>query len=224
MLKPHDFDTVQANSNYTPLEKGGYICRIMGVEETATRDGAPMLSVSLDIAEGPESGRFAKEYRDDTRNPKKWGCIYRQNITTRDGGTSPFFKGLITAIEESNGMTVNWTDNPQAFAEQFKNRLVGVVFGREQYKKQDGTLAWTTRPTLCITVQKLRAGDFTVPEDKEYKETVGASNAPGAYSAPGYSAPQFENMAVNRYVNGTAEPPVSVPQTSAYSQQLDLPF
>ena len=85
-----------------------------------------------------------------------------------------------------------------------------MVFAREQYKKQDGTLVWTTRPSLCISVQKLRAGDFTVPEDKEYKE------APGAYSTPGYTTPQFDNMAVNRYVNGTAEvPPMS---------SNDLPF
>lgn len=209
MLKPHDFDTVQANSNYTPLEKGGYICRIMSVEETTTQNRAPMFNVSLDIAEGPETGRFAKEYRDDTRNPKKWGCVYRQGVMTRDGGTSPFFKGLITAIEESNGFAVNWCDGPQ-FAEQFKNKLVGVVFAREQYKKQDGSLVWTTRPSLCISVQKLRAGDFTVPEDKEYKE------APGAYSAPGYTAPQFDNMAVNRYVNGTADVPPMNPN--------DLPF
>ena len=125
MLKPLDYENVQANSNYTPLEKGGYIYRIMVVEEATTQNGALMFNVSLDIAEGPETGRFAKEYREDTRNPKKWGCVYRQGITAKDGGTNPFFKGLITAIEESNGMTVNWTEDPNAFAAQFKGKLVG---------------------------------------------------------------------------------------------------
>ena len=210
MLKPHDFDNVQANSTYTPLEKGGYICRIMGVEEATTQNGASMFNVSLDIAEGPETGRFAKEYRDDTRNPKKWGCVYRQGITAKDGGTNPFFKGLITAIEESNGMTVQWTDNQEAFAAQFKGKLVGVIFGREEYAKQDGTKAWSTKAQLCMPVAKIRSGDFKIPEDKPLAQL------PGAYSTPGYTTPQFDNMAVNRYVNGTADVPPMNPN--------DLPF
>lgn len=224
MLKPHDFDNVQANSTFTPLASGGYICRIMGVEEASTRNGAPSLHVSLDIADGPEAGRFANEYRADTRNPKKWGCIYCQTITTRDGGTSPFFKGLICAIEESNGMTVQWIDDAQAFAAQFKNRLVGVIFAKEQYKKDDGSLVWKTKPTRCISTGDIRNGNFTVPEDKPYTETA------GAYTATGYTAPQFDRSAVDRYLGGNAssEPPVSMPPAGNWETPPpaanDLPF
>lgn len=212
MLKPHDFDNVQANSTFVPLAPGGYICRIMGVQETTTQNGVPSFHVSLDIAEGPETGRFAKEYRSDTRQDKKWGCIYRQTITTRDGGTSPFFKGLICAFEESNGTTVQWIDNPQAFAEQFKNKLIGVVFGREEYKKTDGSKAWSTKPTVCMSVQKIRSGDFTTPEDKPYVE------APGAYTTPGYTPPQFDQSAIDRYLGSAGTPPMQP------TEPVDLPF
>lgn len=220
MLKPLDYENVQANSSFTPLAPGGYVCRIMGVEEGVSRNGAPTFYVSLDIAEGPEANRFATEYRNDTRPDKKWGCVYRQLITTKDGGTSPFFKGLITAIEESNGMTVNWTDNQEAFAAQFKGKLVGVIFGREEYAKQDGSKAWNTRAQLCMPVAKIRSGDFKVPEDKPLAQL------PGEYHTPGYTAPQFDQSAVNQYLGGSAPAPSFAPSSTPPFEAVanDLPF
>ena len=200
MLKPLDYENVQANSSYTPLAPGGYVCRIMGIQEAATRNGTPSLHVSLDIAEGEEADRFAKEYRTDNRPDKKWGCVYRQTIVTSTGATSPFFKGMMTAIEESNNMTVQWTDNPVAFEAQFKGKLIGVLFGREEYTKNDGTNAWSTKPTMCMSVQKIRSGDFTVPEDKPL------APKPGEYHTPGYTAPNFDQSAVNRYLNTPSAP------------------
>lgn len=223
MLKPHDFDTVQANSTFTPLAPGGYICRIMGVKESSTQSGAPALLVSLDIADGPEANRFATEYRNDTRNPKKWGCVYRQVITTKDGGTNPFFKGMICAIEESNVMTVQWTDNKEAFAAQFKDKLIGVLFGREEYTKQDGTNTWITRPQSCLNIGDIRNGNFKVPEDKPLAQPA------GAYTTPGYTAPQYDQSAIDRYLGGNtstpSEPPVSVPPAANWNSGAnDLPF
>ena len=217
MLKPLDFDNVQANSNFTPLAPGGYVCRIMGVEEGVTRNGAPTFNVSLDIAEGPESNRFANEYRANTRPDKKWGCVYRQLITTKDGGTSPFFKGLITAIEESNGMAVQWTDNQDAFAAQFKGKLVGVIFGREEYAKQDGSKAWSTKAQICVPVAKIRSGDFEVPVDKPLAQL------PGEYHTPGYTAPQFDQSAVNQYLGGSVTAQFAPPPMPS-AEPADLPF
>lgn len=216
MLKPLDFDNVQANSSFTPLAPGGYVCRIMGVQEAATQKGAPSLHASLDIAEGPEANRFTNEYRNDTRPDKKWGCVYRQTITTKDGGTSPFFKGLITAIEESNGMTVQWTEDSNAFAAQFKGKLLGVIFGREEYAKQDGSTAWSTKPQLCMSVAKIRSGDFKVPEDKPL------APAAGAYTTPNYTAPTFDNVAVDRYLGSASSPSFAPPMVS--NEPVDLPF
>lgn len=215
MLKPLDYENVQANSSYTPLPAGGYVCRIMGVQEAATMNGKPSLHVSLDIAEGPEANRFTNEYRADTRQDKKWDCIFRQTITTNDGGTNPFFKGLITAIEESNGMTVQWTDNQEAFAAQFKGKLVGVIFGREEYEKNNGAKTWKTVAQLFMPVAKIRAGEFTVPADKPF------TPAPGAYTTPNYTAPTFDNSAVERYL-GNASAPSFVPPVS--NEPVDLPF
>ena len=217
MLKPLDYENVQANSNFTPLAPGGYVCRIMGTEEGVSRNGAPTFNVSLDIAEGPEANRFTTEYRNDMRPDKKWGCVYRQLITTKDGGTSPFFKGLITAIEESNGMTVQWTDNQEAFAAQFKGKIVGVIFGREEYAKQDGTKAWSTKAQLCMPVAKIRSGDFKIPEDKPLAQL------PGEYRTPGYTAPQFDQSAVNQYLGGSA-PAQFAPPPMPSAEPADLPF
>lgn len=217
MLKPLDYENVQANSNFTPLAPGGYVCRIMGVEEGVSRNGAPSFNVSLDIAEGQESNRFVTEYRNDTRPDKKWGCVCRQLITAKDGGTNPFFKGLITAIEESNNMTVQWTDNQEVFAAQFKGKLVGVIFGREEYEKNNGAKAWRTVAQLCMPVAKIRSGDFKVPEDKPLAQL------PGEYRTPGYTAPQFDQSAVNQYLGGSA-PTQFAPPPMPSAEPADLPF
>ena len=45
MNKPNDFDNVQAFGEYTPLPAGGYVCRIMGVEETVSSNGKAMIII-----------------------------------------------------------------------------------------------------------------------------------------------------------------------------------
>lgn len=209
MLKPLDYENVQANSSYTPLAPGGYVCRIMGIQEAATMNGKPSMHVSLDIAEGPESNRYAKDYRENTDPNKKWGCIYRQTITDNSGATSPYFKGMISAIEESNNMTVQWTENSEVFAAQFKGKLVGVLFRKEEYIKNDGTNAWSTKPFMFMSAQKVRSGDFKAPADKPLEPK------PGEYHTPGYTAPSFDQSAVSRYLNTPSAPA---------AEPVDLPF
>lgn len=163
MLKPNDFESVQEYGDFIPVELGGHVCKIMGVKETKSKKDKDMLEISLDIAEGNQIGYYAAQYKADSRTPKKWGCIVYQLIYDNDGNTNRGLKTFITAVEKSNpNFKVTWDDN---FANGFKNKLVGGVFGREQYQDTKGELKFSTKCSSFKSVDIIKAG-VEVPEDK----------------------------------------------------------
>ena len=168
MNRPADYDKVQEYGTFTPLPAGGYVCRIMSVEETASRAGAPMIKIFLDIAEGQFKDYFANQYRANTRADKKWSysAIINQLVydTSGNNSTNRGFKTFVTSVCESNqGFNVAWGDG---FSACFKNRLVGVLFGREEYIGTDGKTHWSTKALNFRSVKTIRDGGFEIPADK----------------------------------------------------------
>ncbi len=167
MEKPKDFDTAKATGEYKPLPAGGYVCVIIGVDETISKTGKQMLKIALDIAEGDEKGRFMEQYKADTREFKKWpaSAVVYQLVYDNDGNTHGRFKQFTNSVVDSNaGFEIQWG---KGFGACFKDKLVGVLFGREQYEsQQDGKLRWSTKPQFFKTVEDIRSGNFKVPEDK----------------------------------------------------------
>jgi hypothetical protein len=85
-----DYDSTEAKE-FTPFETppvGGYVFKVVEVDGSPSKGGRPMVSLGLDIAEGPYAGAFAKY-------PK----TYRQMI---DGAGLPYFKAMIKQFSESN--------------------------------------------------------------------------------------------------------------------------
>lgn len=166
MQKPIDFDEVQGYGERQPLPPGGYICRIMKVEETTAKSsGAEMLKISLDIAEGEYKDYYAKGYRSDTRPDKKWGCsVYQLTYDpVNPRSTNKGFKTFTTAVCKSNqGFVIPWGDK---FGEGFKNKIVGVIFRREQYIGTDGNTHFSTKAFQFRSTNTIREG-VPVPEDK----------------------------------------------------------
>ena len=161
MEKPTGYDEATAfKGEFETLPAGAYICQIIRAETATTyKNSRPQLVLLLDIFEGEHKGFYAKKFSADTRNDKKWPCVFKQ-IT--DGTSTRFFKGVITAIEESNmGYTWNWDEST------LKSMKCGVVFGREQYKAKDGTLKWSLRPQGIRSVEAVRKG-IDPPADKLY--------------------------------------------------------
>jgi hypothetical protein len=155
---PKDYGQAQAmTGEFESLPAGGYVCRIMGARETNSRMGKPMLEMQLDICEGENTGFFQKLYSADTRQDKRWGCIYRQMLTNESAG---FLKGLVQDINQSNGMEWDFDEN------KLKGKYIGMLFQREEYEKSSGGTAFYTKPMAPRTIQKIRASEFTVPEDK----------------------------------------------------------
>lgn len=187
MNKPNDFDNVQAYGEYRPLPPGGYICRIMNVEETTSQNGKAMLIISLDIAEGEHKGHYMNEYRADTRPEKKWGCRVFQLVYDDKNATNRGFKTFITSCTESNnGFQPAW-GKKEVFENCFKNKLIGGVFRREEYKKSDGSgTSWVTRCCSFRSVESIRKG-IDIPKDKPLaNKAIGGNDS--------FSAAGFENI------------------------------
>ncbi|MDR2750998.1 MAG: DUF669 domain-containing protein [Clostridiales bacterium] len=158
MKKPEGYEEATAiTGDFTPLPAGAYVCAIKEAQEKASKSGRNMLELKLDIAEGPFTGHFeslAKTLATDA----SWPCVYRQ---LSDGPSVPHFKGLITAIEESNA-GFRWNFNES----ELLGKSLGMVFRREQYTKRDGSIAWITCPCGARSASAVRAGKCPVPDDK----------------------------------------------------------
>lgn len=165
MNKPSDYDNININTTQVPA--GGYVCKIMQVEEVQSKAGRDMLIVSLDIAEGDYKDHFAQSYKADTRDNKKWSCNYYILTKDKDGNTNRDLKRFCVAVEDSNnGFNVAWGDK---FCDCFKGKLLGALFGREQFLGTNG-YAWSCKPKHLLSADRIRQGQFDTPEDKPYKE------------------------------------------------------
>ncbi len=163
IVKPAGYDEATAAGEFQPLPPGGYVCRISKAELGETQSGKPKLVIEVDIEEGAYKGYFRKQFDNDTRQNKKWGAKIDQLID--NPSSLPFFKGLITAIENSNAGYKFFNGNA-ADEKSLVGKLVGCVFGREQYVKQDGSgTAFATKIFQVRSIEVIRKG-VEPPVDK----------------------------------------------------------
>ncbi len=166
MLKPQDFEQVQGFTGFQALEAGGHICKIMKVEETKSKAGRDMVVIYLDTDRTDvQPNYFSEAYRNDTRNPKKWNnnAIVRQLVLDAEGNTNRGFRTFIEYVEKCNsGFKVSWGEH---FADCFKGKLVGALFGREEYLDNAGISKFATKFQVFRTVEEIKKG-VDVPKDK----------------------------------------------------------
>lgn len=164
MRKPNGYqDAASYTGDFERMEPGAYICKIKNVREE-TSNGIWKLSIAFDVAEGPLAGIFGRQY---DRFGDKWpfGGTYQQPIEGKDGKCNPFFKGMITAIEESN----------PGFSFDFNNekclvgKLFGAIFGEEEYvHKSSGELRTSCKCVQIRSVKSIRDGAYKIPDRKLY--------------------------------------------------------
>lgn len=159
MRKPDGYDNAQAyTGEFEKIKPGGYICVIKNVREEAT-DKKWQLAIALDIAEGDSKDYYKQRF---DRFGGNWPAIYRQNIAGKDGRCSPFFKGMITAIEESNpDFTFRFEDE-----KCLVGKIFGGVFGEEEFVGSNGDTAVSCKCVQVRSVQAIRDGNFKIPDRK----------------------------------------------------------
>ena len=165
IAKPKDWETAQAYTGESEqLTPGGHIVRIMGMRQEMSKNNKPMIVVAFDIEEGSASDGFYRRMHDNKKKfdaGAKWQGVIRYMLYGKDGvSTNGFFKGFIGAVEESNpGFTWNWDERSVA------GKLVGMVFGEEEYRKQDGNIGTSVKAQQARSVQAIRDG-VEVPAKK----------------------------------------------------------
>lgn len=170
-----DYATTEAYGDYATLPKGGYVLKIMGVSQKTNSLGA-YLQIGMDIAEGEYKDFFAEQYKNDTRSEKKWGCNFLLSIpkddgSEKDGWTKRSFKTFTTALEESNnGYHFDWDEN------KFKGLLIGGLFNEREYNKNDGSIGKSTNLAKVCAAEKIRKGDYKLPDDKLIERTAANSD------------------------------------------------
>lgn len=171
MKKISGYDKIQESGSFKKLPVGGYIVKILSAIDVPEKE---YLRISFDIAEGPNKGFFAEEYKNDTREDKKWpnaGTFVRSYKEK----ALPMMKGFTTAVEKSNK---NYTWN---FDEStLKGKLVGLVIGEEEFLNSSGKMRTRTYVNAVRSVDVIREGKFEVPELKKLSADKVAASAPAA--------------------------------------------
>lgn len=159
------------------LPAGGYVAKIMKAEEVIY-DWGKVVIISFDISEGEFKEFFAKDYRGQTQEDKKWRGVYRliepkDDGSEKDEWTKNSFNNSIWSIEESNpGYHFDWDET------KFKGKFVGVLF-REKEWAYEGNTGWTTECCALTDIGSIRNKTFKVPKKKPLKD----SERPAAASA-----------------------------------------
>lgn len=148
-----NYDSIEATGNeeYKRLVPGGYVCRIIKVEDRPEKN---YLYMELDISEGEYMGYSANCMERNGFWPLK---LFRSYSDKAAG----MFKGFIQQIESVNpGYHWEWKE------QTLVGRVIGVVLGEEEYRKQDGSIGTRLNVVRTKTPADIREGNFKVPEKK----------------------------------------------------------
>ena len=163
-----------------PLPAGGYVAKILNAKVEEYNWGE-VLVISFDVADGEYKDFFSKQYRENTREDKKWKGNFR--LTVPNEGNQYFdsqkrtFGNAIWAIEESNpGYHWDWNED------SLKGKMVGVLFRNFEWEMDDGRSGWSTECCTFVSVEDVRTGNFKQPKDKPLKRKES------------YSSNQFSEM------------------------------
>ncbi len=176
--------------SYEKLPAGGHICTILSAR-SEERKGVEYIVLSIDIREGSKYDGFykamyericAKQSMYADKAPT-WPCEFWSSPEDRDnpGSLSPYFKGLITAIEQSNpGFTFDWNHPDER---SLRGKRVGFVFGEEEYiHPATNEVRTSIKPRWHVSADK--ALDEPAPEIKKLKPGQQPRNIGGVNYRP----------------------------------------
>lgn len=148
------------------LPAGGYVVKIIKVDNVAAKS---YLLIEYDIAEGEHTGHY-KELNDRFGF---WGGSFIRSYKANAAG---FFKAFLDAVEASN-FGVKLATETGVDERKLPGLLVGVVLREEEYIKNNGELGTRLRVKEVLPVDRIRMGDFIVPEKKVLDEKPAAAPA-----------------------------------------------
>lgn len=181
--KPSNWENVQEYSVREKLPVGAYVCKVKQVAVQQNSYGN-VLCLLYDIVEGDYQGFYNRDYQGQNGDAKKWRGVMRVWIPQDDGSdkdekTKRAFKGMVTSFENSNpGYKWDWNEN------SLVGKTVGIIYRNEEWE-YNGKTGWTAKPLRCMSAQKVRNGDFILPDDKPLR---GDAYDTGSAAATGMTA------------------------------------
>lgn len=169
-MKAIDLSAVEEVKEFEKVQPGGYVCGITNVIDEPDKE---YLLIEYDVAEGSKKNY----YRQLFEAKGFWGGKFVKSYKAK---ALPFFKAFITAVEKSNPGYV-WDNNENSL----KRKLIGLVFGEEEYIKNDGSIGKRLYVAQIHSADKIRNLDYTIPPLKKLA-------APSTESFS--SAPAFDDL------------------------------
>lgn len=158
-MKNINWSNVEENKEFEKVTPGGYICGITAVKDEPEKE---YLKVEFDIVEGNLKGYYKELYT----NKGFWGGSF---IRSYKETALSFFKGFLKAIELSNaGFKADDFDGDET---KLRGKLIGLVLAEEEYKGNDGTVKTRIYVDAVHSADRIKKGDFKVPELKKLAST-----------------------------------------------------
>lgn len=177
-----DYDQTRAYSDFQKLPAGAYEISILRAEDS---DNA--LCLLFDIAGGDFDGYYHKKFAEDKKNfpdKAKYKGVLRlwyPNGGEYDENAKRRLKTALQTIKDDNRLTVDFSREWDGAA--LKGAHTGMIF-REQEYDYNGKHGFTAQPFTVIALEKLRAGEFTIPEPKRLSSSAAYGTAPSNGFAP----------------------------------------
>ena len=198
----NNFDKIQESGSFEKLPVGGYIIKILAVDDVPEKE---YLKIFFDINDGEKKGFFQKAFKEDTRAEKKWPNA-GSFIRSYKEKALPMFKGFTNAIENSN-KGYKWNFDEKSLV----NKIVGVVIGEEEYLNQKGQVRTRTYVSAVRSVDTIKKGEFTVPELKKLDATKVSSSHTKQDDFVDPFAAQSNETVSNPFHNAAPPPEDSTP-------------
>ena len=197
MQKPNGYDNAQEmGPGRAAITPGGHHLIIKQVNETQSKSGKPMIVALFDFAPNDEhKDMIMDEFKADTKPDKKWPHRGTAYIMVQDyedpDKTSKQYKTFCTCFEKSNGVQINWTDNAQAWAQQFNGKKIGGAFGvvHDVYNGRE-----TVKTELRWFISDQAVDGYLAPAEKMLSDAKKAQLTEQAESAPSTGADTFVNI------------------------------
>ena len=151
------YDDAEASGTFERIPAGGYVAKITEVKDETKKE---YLRVVYDIAEGPQKGFYSDDWGKEHPFAHNFILSYKESALG-------MFKGRLKAIDESNGTDFVKEAVTGLKEQQLVGKLVGVVVGYEEYINDRGELKERSYVKEVRSVDKIRSGDFKVPELKK---------------------------------------------------------
>lgn len=163
--KPQNYENLK--NSFESLNAGGHKCVIMEAKEDKDPNGKDILRISFDTANDDTQPKyFSNLYIKDTRPDKRWSYSGQKTFWVDSEWFESNLSKMTGAIEKSNPDVEIWNNGVLDLA-KLKGLKVGIVFGIEDYIKEDHSLGASCKPRYFCGYDE--AFQQAIPKKKDAK-------------------------------------------------------